>query len=617
METLFFEIGLVIISAALVGAVGYLLKQPLILAYIAAGVIIGPFGLGLVNDVHVIEIIAEVGIMLMLFLVGLEMNPKRLKNLGWVALVAGIGQVLFTGGIGYGLARWFGFEALPSLYLAIALAFSSTVIAVKLIYDKRDNNALYGQVTIGILLIQDILAIIALLVLAGFKGGGGVSLAEFGWLLGKGVLLVLGAILIAGKLLSYLYNKIAASNELLILFSLGWAFLVALFAQWLGFNIAIGAFIAGVSLAGLPYTFEINAKAKVLRDFFITIFFVGLGAGMVFTSMGPLILPFIILSLFVLIGNPLIILWLMGLLGYDKRTSFFTGLAVGNISEFSLILAALGFSLGHLEVQTVAMVTLIGVLTMTLSSYGMTYNNQIYNFLKPLLDKIAIKKSGKRPSSKKAGMQNHLILLGCGQVGSQLLDQIRRLKNEYVVVDHDSNVIQDLLERKVSCVFGDIEDVELVQELDLPSAEMIISTLPNPEDNLFLIKQIAKLPPKERPIVLVTANSGREGMELFNKGADYVILKPYLGAAHLKSINKELYELEEEVGLGAISSSIQTDSTGKFKSDHDYAQLLHNLNKLRLAEIKEVLKGKRNEMLPPKLATVPVELPKQEAEDKN
>lgn len=594
MEALFFEIGLVIISAALVGVVGYFLKQPLVLAYIAAGILIGPSVLGLVQDVHVIEIIAEVGIMLMLFLVGLEMNPKRLKNLGWVALVAGVGQVLFTGGIGYLLALWFGFETLPAVYLAIALAFSSTVIAVKLLYDKRDNNALYGQVTIGILLIQDIIAIIALLVLAGFKEGGGVGLAEFGWLLGKGVLMVLGAVFIAGRFLSYLYNKIATSNELLILFSLAWAFAVALFASWLGFNIAIGAFVAGVSLASLPYTFEINAKAKILRDFFITIFFVALGAGMVFTSMGPLILPFIVLSLFVLIGNPLIILWLMGLLGYDKRSSFFTGLAVGNISEFSLILVALGLSLGHLEAQTVAMVTLIAVLTMTISSYGMTYNNSIYNFLKPFLDKIAIKHSKKRPSSKKAGMQNHLILLGCGQVGSQILDQVKRFKNEYVVVDHDSNVIQDLLKKKVSCMFGDIEDVELIQELDLPSAEIIISTLPNPEDNLFLITQISKFPPKERPIVLVTANSGREGMELFNKGADYVILKPYLGAAHLKSINKELYELEEEVGLGAISEGIQTDSTGRFKSDQDYAQLLHNLNKLRLAEIKAILKGKKD-----------------------
>lgn len=594
MEALFFEIGLVIISAALVGVVGYFLRQPLVLAYIAAGILIGPSVLGLVQDVHVIEIIAEVGIMLMLFLVGLEMNPKRLKNLGWVALVAGVGQVLFTGGIGYLLALWFGFEALPALYLAIALAFSSTVIAVKLLYDKRDNNALYGQVTIGILLIQDVIAIIALLVLAGFKeGGGGVGLVEFGWLLGKGVLMVLGAVFIAGRLLSYLYNKIATSNELLILFSLAWAFGVALLASWLDFNIAIGAFVAGVSLASLPYTFEINAKAKILRDFFITIFFVALGAGMVFTSMGPLILPFIVLSLFVLIGNPLIILWLMGLLGYDKRTSFFTGLAVGNISEFSLILVTLGLSLGHLEVQTVAMVTLIAVLTMTISSYGMTYNNKIYNFLKPFLEKIAIKQSKKRPSSKKSGMQNHLILLGCGQVGSQILDQIKRFKNEYVVVDHDSNVIQDLLKKKVSCMFGDIEDVELVQELDLPSAEIIISTLPNPEDNLFLIKQIAKLPPKERPIVLVTANSGREGMDLFNRGADYVILKPYLGASHLKSINKELYELEEEVGLGAISEGIQTDEKGKFRSDQDYAQLLHNLNKLRLAEIKALLKGRR------------------------
>ena len=593
MEGLFFELGLVIISAALIGVISYYLKQPLILAYIAAGVLIGPSGFGLVHDIETIHVIANVGILLMLFLVGLEMNPTRLRDLGSVALLTGVGQVLFTGVIGFGLATLFGFSFIVKVYLTTALTFSSTVIAIKLIYDKRDNNALYGQVAIGMLLVQDVLAILALLALSGFQAGSfAFDFRQFGYILLGGLALSTFAIIVARKLLGYLYDKIATSNELLILFSLGWAFLVALAAEAIGFNIEIGAFIAGLSLASLPYTFEINAKTKVLRDFFITIFFVGLGAGIVFASVTPFLVKLIILSLFVLIGNPIIVMIIMGMLGYDKRTSFFTGLSIANISEFSLILMAMGLSLGHLSNDIVSMVTIIGILTMTISSYFMTYNNVIYDKLRGPLGIFELKKSKTKLSTKKTGMQNHIILLGCGQMGRTILQQIQGFKDEYLVVDHDNGVIKELIKKGVSCIFGDIEDRELLQELDLETAEIIISTLGDIPNNLFLIKYLSKLPREKRPIVIVTANSGREGLELFNKGADYVILKPYLGAEHINEINKDIYQLKDENITPALSAEIALEEKSKFKSDHDYAKLLHNLNKLRLAEIKQLIQKK-------------------------
>ncbi len=596
--SLFFELGLVIISAALIGVIGYYLKQPLILAYIVAGILIGPFGFGLVHDIETIHVIAQVGIMLMLFLVGLEMNPSRLKDLGLVAFATGIGQVVFTGLIGYGLATLFGFPLVQAIYLTVALTFSSTVIAIKIIYDKRDNNALYGQVAIGVLLVQDLIAILALLALTGFTAGSfSFDFMHFGGVLLKGIALSALVILIARNLLGYLYNKIATSHELLILFSLSWCFLVALLSELVGFNIEIGAFIAGISLASLPYTFEINAKAKVLRDFFITIFFVALGAGLVFSSMGPLIIKFIILSLFVLIGNPLIVMVIMGLLGYDKRTSFFTGLSIANISEFSLIVIAIGLKLGHVNQEVVAMVTLIAIFTMTVSSYFMTYNNWIYNKLRNFLTIFEFRKVKTRLSNMQTGLNDHIILLGCGQMGQQILDQIKHFKEDYVVVDHDNTVIKSLIKKGVSCIFGAVEDTELLNELGLENSEIIISTLTSPEDNLFLIKYIEKIPQDKRPIVIVTSDTGREGLELFNRGADYVILKPYLGAEHIHQINRELYQLEEESPLEMVQEIAHEK---KFKSDNDYAKVLHNLNKLRLAEIKEKIKKKHIQLKPKK-----------------
>lgn len=599
MESLFFELGLVIISAAVVGTISYYLKQPLILAYIIAGILIGPFGFGLVHNIEIIHIIAQVGIMLMLFLVGLEMNPVRLKSLGLVAFATGIGQVIFTGLIGYILATFFGFTLIQSVYLAVALTFSSTVIAVKIIYDKNDNNALYGQVAIGVLLVQDIIAILALLALTGFKVGSFVfDFQHFALILSKGIILFTLVIAVARGLLSYIYNKIATSHELLILFSLAWAFFIALLSEKIGFNVEIGAFIAGISLASLPYTLEINAKAKILRDFFITIFFVGLGAGLVFASMGPLAIKFVVLSLFVLIGNPIIVMIIMGSLGYDKRTSFFTGLSVANISEFSLIVVAMGLNLHHLTQEIVSMVTIIGLLTMTISSYMMTYNNWIYNKFKKVLTIFEFRRVKTNLSTKKTGMSNHIILLGCGSMGKQILEQIKRFKDDYLVVDHDNTVIRDLINKDIICIFGDVEDQELLRELDLENAEVIISTLPSSEDNLFLIKHIESIPQEKRPITIVTSNSGREGLNLFNRGADYVILKPYLGAEHVNAINKQLYNLKEETGLSPIEE-ISNGPNGKYKSDREYAKLLHNLNKLRLAEIKQKI-SKRHIVLKPK-----------------
>jgi Kef-type K+ transport system membrane component KefB len=586
MENLLAEIGLVVISSAVVGVVLYYLRQPLILAYILAGILIGPFGFGLIHDPHFVHGIAEVGIMLMLFLVGLEMNASRLKDLGAVALLVGIGQVLTTGLLGFVMIYLFGFSLIQSIYLAVTISFSSTVIAVKLMSDKKDTNSFYGQICIGVLIVQDVLAIIALLLLAGFQEGSfAFDAVRFGGIFAKGAILAVVTVLVANKLLKHLYNKIATSHELLILFSLSWCFLIAVGAILIGFSMEIGAFIAGVSLANLPYTHEINSKAKVLRDFFITIFFAALGTGMIFSGVGPLLIPLIVLSLFVLIGNPIIVMTIMGFMGYDKRTAFFTGLNIANISEFSLIVVALGSKLGHLDEQVLSMTAILAMTTMVLSSYMITYNNQLYGLLKRQLSFFEFKKKRKR-SKKPKGLSKHIILFGCGQMGEQVLEQVLSFKDDYVVVDHDNQVIKDLISKKVACVFGDVEDEDLLLELNIEDAEVVISTLPNTHGNYLLLDYIKNMKSKKKPIVIVTSDSAREGLDVFNKGADYVILKPYLGAHHIHQINKELYKIEEELEHVPM---FQKAAPAKHASDHELARILHNLNKLRLKEIKERL----------------------------
>lgn len=356
----------------------------------------------------------------------------------------------------------------------------------------------------------------------------------------------------------------------------------------IGFSVEIGAFIAGLSLANLPYTFEINTKTKVLRDFFITIFFAALGMGMVFSSIGPFLVPLIILSLFVLIGNPLIVLTIMGFMGYDKRTALFAGLSISNISEFSLIVIALGSSLGHIDDRITSMTAILAMITMVISSYMLTYNSVIYRKIKKVLEKVKFREV-ENTKKKIEPLSEHIILLGCGQTGEQVLSQVLSFKDDYIVVDFDNHKIKELIKRDVNCLFGDVDNEDLLEELNLKEAELIISTLPSIQNNFFLLKYIAENCKDKKPIVIAIADSGREGIELFNRGVDYVVLKPYLGAEHIHHINRDIYDIKQELDHISISKSTVF---GKHSEDHNIAKLLHNLNKLRLKEIKHKIRDR-------------------------
>lgn len=592
MENLLAEVGIVIIAAGAIGVIGFYLKQPLVLAYILAGILIGPYALGFVKDTKFLYIVADIGIMLMLFLIGLEMNVSRVKHLGFVPIVIGLGQVVITGLLTFLIVYFFGFSPIETAYIVVAMTMSSTVIAVKILSERQEINSLYGQIVVGILLVQDMIAMFALLVLASFKDGQvSFDYLHFGGIILQALIMAVITVVVANKLLRHVFNRIATSMELLILLSLSWCFIIAMVSHSIGFSMQIGAFIAGLSLANLPYTFEIISKSNVLRNFFVTIFFVSMGASMKFGSVGPLLIPLIVLIIYVLIGNPVIVMTIMGALGYRKRISFFSGLAIANISEFSLLLVALGNGLGHINDSVYSMVTIIGITTMATSSYMITYNNTLYHSLSKFLTIFEMGRHHFRQRRDIKKISDHIILLGCGKMGEEILEQIISFKDAYIVVDHDNEVIQRLTQRGIPCIFGDIEDEDLLNELQIDHAELVISTLPNSSDHYFLLKEVQKLDKKKRPIFVAVANSGREGLELFEKGVDYVIVKPYLAATQMHQVNQELYDLEDEVFEDVLKRH-QEKIEKNDHSDHDYARIIAQLSKLRLQEIKESLKEK-------------------------
>jgi len=529
---LFFDIGLVIIVAAIFALIARFFKQPLILAYMLAGAVLGPAGLKLVSDQASILTLSEIGIAFMLFIVGLELDLKRLGHLGIISVTVGVGQVIFTFLIGYLIALSLHFSSTAAFYIAIALTFSSTVIVVKLLSDKNELNTLHGRAALGVLLVQDFVAVILLTILSGntFVGGSAVSFA-----LMKATTLILIAFAGGIYILKYLFRFIAKNQELLFLFSVAWCFLLALLSHAFHFSIAIGAFLAGVSLANLPYNIEIISRMKSLRDFFATIFFVSLGMEMTFGSFKGVLVPVIIFSLFVLIGNPIIIQAVMGLFRYKARTSFLTGISLAQISEFSLILVAFAYGAGIITQKVFSIVAFVGVITITVSTYMITYNQKLYHLLKPFA-KLFERKRPKRLEYYPIKRYD-AVLCGCRRMGGIILKTLKKLKKNVLVVDFDPEVIKRFIRQKQPCIYGDIGDLELIERLPFAQAQFLVSTIPDPEDNMLLIGRAKGV--NKKIIAIVTASHADEAIELYDAGADYVILPHYLSGKHVALVLEE------------------------------------------------------------------------------
>jgi len=383
----FTEIAVLLLMAAAIGAIGVRLRQPLIVAFITVGILVGPSLLGWISADDQVHLLAKLGIALLLFVVGLKLDLHIIRTMGPVVLATGLGQVFFTSVVGYFIAIALSMTPVAAFYVAVALTFSSTIIIVKLLSDKRGVDALHGRIAIGFLIVQDIVVVLVMIGLTALgEAGDAASLGrEAIAVLIKGGLFIVAIGLLMRYVLTPLLHQLARSPELLVLFAIAWAVALGAAGVHLGFSKQVGAFLAGVSLASTPYRDTIGARLVSLRDFLLLFFFIDLGAGLELATLGALVAPAILLSLFVLIGNPLIVMIILDAMGYRKRTSFLAGLTVAQISEFSLILGALGLSLGHIDADTRGLITLVGLITISASTYTILYSHLLYERISPWL----------------------------------------------------------------------------------------------------------------------------------------------------------------------------------------------------------------------------------------
>lgn len=536
MGNIFFEVTLVLIIASIFSIFFKFLRQPAILAYILTGIVIGPFAGLQLEGKEFLQTMGELGITFLLFMIGLELRFSDLKSVGKVSLFTGTAQILFTSIIGYFISLILGFSQIASLYIAIALTFSSTIIIVKLLSDKKDLQSLYGKISVGFLLVQDFFAILLLIFLSSFSSGA-VSVPGIAISLVKGFLLFAFILFLSRTLFPKILDKISSSSETLFLFSIAWALgLSALVASPLvGFSIEIGGFLAGLALANSSENFQIIGKVKSLRDFFITIFFVFLGMSMSFSSTSAVIIPVLIFSAFVLIGNPIIVMIIMGLMGFRKRTSFLAGLTVAQISEFSLIVVFLGNKIGHLSNEVVSLVTAVGVITFAGSTYMIINGDKLYKLLERGL-KVFERKVTTEESLGEHDYKGHVVLVGANRMGKSVLDALLSEGEKVLVVDFNPDVVKNLISKKVKSIFGDISDFEIQERAALRDAKLIISTVSDIEDNMILISEIKKI--KKGPKIVAIANDNGEEKELYKAGANYVVQPHLLSGKHVAHLIK-------------------------------------------------------------------------------
>jgi Kef-type K+ transport system membrane component KefB len=469
------------------GALALVLRQPLIVGLLAAGIAVGPEVLGLVESTGEIELLATIGISLLLFVVGLKLDVRLVSKLGPVALATGLGQVLFTSLFGFLIAIGLGFDTIPATYIAVALTFSSTIIIVKLLTDKRELEDLHGRIALGFLIVQDICVVLAMIAItATGTTEGDDLLGEFVGVVIRGTLLLAAVALFGRYVAPKATHLLARSSELLVLASVTWAVALAAISILLGFSEEVGAFLAGMSLASTPYREAISGRLTTLRDFLLVFFFIELGTQFELGSALEQLGAAVVFSLFVLIGNPIIVMIIMGVMGYRKRVSFKAGLTVAQISEFSLILVALGVAQGQIEGDVVGLVTAVGLITISASTYLIYSSDRIFDRIEPMLRVFERAEPGANIALDDESPEPEFVVVGLGRFGATVLDELQQRGDAVLGVDFDPRSVQSK-RWDVPVIYGDAEDPDLPEQLPLAATRWVISTLRTRDANLHLI----------------------------------------------------------------------------------------------------------------------------------
>jgi Kef-type K+ transport system membrane component KefB/voltage-gated potassium channel Kch len=525
MDNIFSGLSIIIAIAAAISLFMRFIGQPLLIGHIITGIIVGPVALNIIHNPTSLSIFGDIGIALLLFIIGLGMNPTVIKEVGKASVITALSELALVSVIGWLLLQALGLSSREAVFIGFGLGVNSTIVALKLLGDKKELGRLYGKITIGTSLVEDVVAAIALLLVASAKDGHWLSPGPLVSLTFKAILVGTAMYIISKEILPRLQKQIAGDQELLFLtaiaIGLGSA---ALFAK-IGLSMEVGALAAGVLLASRPYAQEVAARLRPLRDFFVIVFFIALGTELTFNNFDSIFWPFIVGTLIAVLVKPLIIMTSLGSLGYTKRTSFMTATTLSQVSEFSIIFVILGFQKNLISHEIVSLLTFIALASIAISTYLVTFSEKIFAMVEEHLDMFERKKAEGEvlPSER-----NDLVLFGYQRGGHEFVNLFKKMKKRYVVIDYDPEVIDIIEQRKINYLYGDATDVELLEEAGVQTAKLIVSTIPDFQVNIFLLKFLKAS--NRAAIVIMHTDDPYEAAKLYEAGASYVILPHYIGS---------------------------------------------------------------------------------------
>ena len=543
MDSVFIQLAVILLAAFIVSYIVKSLNQPIIIGYIVAGILVSPFLVNLGASTEAIKIFSDLGISFLLFIVGLHLNPKVIREIGSSSVIIGTIQILSTFIITFLVSYYIlGISVVTSIYYGIGLSFSSTIVLMKILSDKKQLDSLPGKISIGILILQDLVAIGVLMFISSVAGQATDNPLHL--FLSGGVLIFL-FFLVGYFVLPRIMGKIAKSQELLFLFSICWCFVLAAIFLYIGFSMEIGSLIAGMILSTSPYSTEISAKIRPLRDFFLIIFFIILGLQIKVENIGLILKQAIILTGIAIFLKPLILMFSSKLFSYSKRTNFIVGVNLGQVSEFSLIVLALGLAVGHVTQIELSTMILTLALTILLSSYFITYSEKIYSKISHPLSILERKNLRKENQLKN---KYDTILFGYNRIGFSILNALKRINKKFLVVDFNPETIGALTKFKIPCIYGDVYDTDFLEDLPLNELDLAISTIPEIETNEILIEKIREV--NKNAIIILRAHTIEDALRLYEIGASYVLTPHFLGGEYvakmIKSSNKNAKEYSKE-----------------------------------------------------------------------
>ena len=530
-NNLFLQISIMLAVTVSLAFIIRSLKQPLLVAYMISGIICGPALLNLLHgNASVYHAFSNLGVVLLLFIVGLELNFSYLKKIGRSSLIIGLFQFILNFVLIFiFISSLFNLSLSSSIFLSLAACFSSTIVTLKLLNDKRDEESVYGRYTIGVMLIQDLISVIILFGLSIFYPSEAVSftLLSLYKIIGIVLLLVVGYNFLLPKIL----DKIASSGEFLFIFTVTWCFGLASLMLWSGLSLELGAVIAGITLGASRYQPEIISRVKPLRDFFIILFFIILGSMADFSDPKAILLPALLLSLFIILIKPLVLYIIFRARRFTRRNCFLSALTAVPLSEFGFIILLAAVSTKAISGAELSIFTVAIIITIFVSSYLINYNAQIYNFLLPLFLKFGHDKNIQKENSKESF---DAMVFGYHRTGWKVGNALKDVGFSFAAIDFNPENVVRLTDHDISSFFGDMSDMEFLKSLPLDKTKIIISTVHSPEDQLVLLNYLKSR--KKKPTIICTLYNKKYLEKMYEAGADYVMLPHLLSGTWISSL---------------------------------------------------------------------------------